>query len=143
MLKNCIKILCSCNLKNPDLFFSEAFSCIGRIKSVAVFHDSSCLHPQNYGFVSFALRRDEEQAIYQLNGSLLDGCYIYTAWSRRWNFETRCKKSRNLIFIDCEMTGLLPEIHRIVEIAVLITDSDLNVSRRHFDTYLTIFLGPT
>lgn len=35
--------------------------------------------------------------------------------------------SRNLIWIDCEMTGLIPEEHRIIEIATLVTDSDLNL----------------
>lgn len=34
---------------------------------------------------------------------------------------------RNLIWIDLEMTGLIPERHRIIEIATLITDSQLQV----------------
>ena len=34
---------------------------------------------------------------------------------------------RNLIWIDLEMTGLIPEQHRIIEIATLITDSELNL----------------
>ena len=33
----------------------------------------------------------------------------------------------NLIWIDLEMTGLVPEQHRIIEIATLVTDQDLNV----------------
>lgn len=33
----------------------------------------------------------------------------------------------NLIWIDCEMTGLIPDEHRIIEIATLVTDSDLNL----------------
>lgn len=33
----------------------------------------------------------------------------------------------NLIWIDLEMTGLIPETHRIIEIATLVTDSHLNV----------------
>lgn len=33
----------------------------------------------------------------------------------------------NLIWIDLEMTGLIPETHRIIEIATLVTDSQLNV----------------
>lgn len=33
----------------------------------------------------------------------------------------------NLIWIDCEMTGLIPDDHRIIEIATLVTDSDLNL----------------
>jgi len=34
---------------------------------------------------------------------------------------------RNLIWVDMEMTGLCPETDRILEIASIITDSDLNV----------------
>lgn len=34
---------------------------------------------------------------------------------------------KNLIWIDLEMTGLRPERDRIIEIATLITDNDLNV----------------
>ena len=33
----------------------------------------------------------------------------------------------NLIWIDLEMTGLDPEQDRIIEIATLVTDSDLNI----------------
>lgn len=33
----------------------------------------------------------------------------------------------NLIWIDLEMTGLVPERHRIIEIATLVTDQNLNV----------------
>jgi oligoribonuclease len=33
----------------------------------------------------------------------------------------------NLIWIDLEMTGLVPERHRIIEIATIVTDSSLNV----------------
>jgi oligoribonuclease (3'-5' exoribonuclease) len=33
----------------------------------------------------------------------------------------------NLIWIDLEMTGLIPERHRIIEIATLVTDQNLNV----------------
>ena len=37
-------------------------------------------------------------------------------------------KSRdNLIWIDLEMTGLDPEMERIIEVATLVTDSDLNL----------------
>lgn len=33
----------------------------------------------------------------------------------------------NLVWIDLEMTGLVPEEHRIIEIATLVTDSQLNL----------------
>ncbi|MGH8516320.1 MAG: oligoribonuclease, partial [Panacagrimonas sp.] len=33
----------------------------------------------------------------------------------------------NLIWIDLEMTGLIPEQHRIIEMATLVTDSHLNL----------------
>lgn len=33
----------------------------------------------------------------------------------------------NLVWVDCEMTGLDTNIHHICEIAVLITDKDLNI----------------
>ena len=36
-------------------------------------------------------------------------------------------KRKNLIWLDLEMTGLIPETHVIIEIATLITDADLNV----------------
>ncbi|QCI19082.1 oligoribonuclease [Buchnera aphidicola] len=35
--------------------------------------------------------------------------------------------NQNLIWIDLEMTGLNPKIHRIIEIATLITDEKLNI----------------
>ncbi|QCI20692.1 oligoribonuclease [Buchnera aphidicola (Brachycaudus cardui)] len=38
----------------------------------------------------------------------------------------KCRKT-NLIWIDLEMTGLNPKIHRIIEIATLITDFNLNI----------------
>ncbi len=33
----------------------------------------------------------------------------------------------NLVWMDLEMTGLIPERHRIIEIATLVTDSELNI----------------
>ena len=33
----------------------------------------------------------------------------------------------NLIWIDLEMTGLVPEQHRIIEIATIVTDANLEV----------------
>ena len=35
--------------------------------------------------------------------------------------------ARNLVWIDLEMTGLIPERHRIIEIATAVTDSQLNL----------------
>ena len=37
------------------------------------------------------------------------------------------KNAQNLIWIDLEMTGLSPNIHKIIEIATLITDQNLNI----------------
>lgn len=36
----------------------------------------------------------------------------------------------NLIWIDLEMTGLDPERDRIIEIATLVTDANLNIWRK-------------
>lgn len=36
-------------------------------------------------------------------------------------------KSQNLIWLDLEMTGLIPESDRIIEIATLVTDGQLNI----------------
>ena len=33
----------------------------------------------------------------------------------------------NLVWVDCEMTGLNPDVDKLIEIAVIITDKDLNV----------------
>ncbi|WP_136089888.1 oligoribonuclease [Auritidibacter ignavus] len=35
--------------------------------------------------------------------------------------------NRNLVWIDCEMTGLDPDVDTLVEVAVLVTDSELNI----------------
>ncbi len=40
---------------------------------------------------------------------------------------TPLNKKNTLIWIDLEMTGLVPETDRIIEIATLVTDSDLNI----------------
>jgi len=37
------------------------------------------------------------------------------------------QSATNLIWIDLEMTGLVPEQHRIIEIATIVTDSNLEV----------------
>ncbi|MFM2591113.1 oligoribonuclease [Vibrio sp. TBV020] len=34
---------------------------------------------------------------------------------------------QNLIWIDLEMTGLNPETHKVIEIATIVTDSELNI----------------
>ena len=36
------------------------------------------------------------------------------------------QNENNLIWVDLEMTGLIPEQHRVIEIATIVTDSDLN-----------------
>ena len=33
----------------------------------------------------------------------------------------------NLIWVDMEMTGLVPETHRVIEIATIVTDTNLAV----------------
>lgn len=37
------------------------------------------------------------------------------------------RNNNNLIWIDLEMTGLNPEVDRIIEIATIVTDSKLNI----------------
>ena len=37
------------------------------------------------------------------------------------------KSDNNLVWVDMEMTGLSPENDRIIEVAVVVTDSELNV----------------
>jgi oligoribonuclease len=34
---------------------------------------------------------------------------------------------QNLIWVDMEMTGLIPDVHRVIEIATIVTDSNLTV----------------
>ncbi|MBD4581023.1 oligoribonuclease, partial [Xanthomonas citri pv. citri] len=36
-------------------------------------------------------------------------------------------ESAPLVWIDCEMTGLHPQVDELVEVAVLITDAELNI----------------
>ncbi|UZE96988.1 oligoribonuclease [Alkalimarinus alittae] len=36
-------------------------------------------------------------------------------------------RNENLVWIDLEMTGLEPDVDRIIEIATIITDADLNI----------------
>ena len=33
----------------------------------------------------------------------------------------------NFVWVDMEMTGLIPEVDRVIEIATIVTDSHLNV----------------
>ena len=39
----------------------------------------------------------------------------------------------NLIWVDLEMTGLNPDQHHILEIAIVITNQDLKIIDDHFD----------
>jgi oligoribonuclease len=39
--------------------------------------------------------------------------------------EALAKNENNLVWIDCEMTGLNPEVDRLIEIAVIVTGPDL------------------
>lgn len=48
------------------------------------------------------------------------------------------KSMENLVWIDCEMTGLNVDVDCLVEIAVLITDSELNI----LDEGLSIVIKP-
>jgi oligoribonuclease len=48
------------------------------------------------------------------------------------------EKTQHLVWIDCEMTGLNPELDSLVEIAVVITDSELNI----LDDGLDIVIKP-
>jgi oligoribonuclease len=36
------------------------------------------------------------------------------------------QNQNNLVWIDMEMTGLLPDTDRIIEVALVVTDGDLN-----------------
>jgi len=39
---------------------------------------------------------------------------------------TLAKSDQNLVWLDCEMTGLQPETDRLIEIAVIVTSADLS-----------------
>ena len=46
------------------------------------------------------------------------------------------KSNKNLVWIDLEMTGLNPKEERIIEIATIVTDSNLNIPVSY--THLTL-----
>ena len=48
-------------------------------------------------------------------------------WPRGESLGVRVSRKDNLIWIDLEMSGLIPEQHRIIEIATVITDKELTV----------------
>ncbi len=43
------------------------------------------------------------------------------------NLPQLAKSDLNLVWLDCEMTGLNPETDRVIEIAVVVTNSDLSI----------------
>jgi oligoribonuclease (3'-5' exoribonuclease) len=45
--------------------------------------------------------------------------------------------SNRIVWVDCEMTGLDPDVDTLLEIAVIITDGDLNLVT--FKILLTMF----
>ena len=45
--------------------------------------------------------------------------------------EANNKPDDNLIWLDMEMSGLLPDSDRILELAVVVTDAELNVLVSH------------
>ena len=48
-------------------------------------------------------------------------------WPHGESLGVRVSRKDNLIWIDLEMSGLIPEQHRIIEIATVITDKELTV----------------
>ena len=51
----------------------------------------------------------------------------WTILSKKVQVVKKMNKDTNLIWIDLEMTGLIPEKDVIIEIATVVTDKDLNV----------------
>ena len=55
-------------------------------------------------------------------------------------------KTKNLVWIDLEMTGLLPASDRIIEIATIVTDENLNLIAEGLfngQTTLVVLVSPT
>lgn len=50
-----------------------------------------------------------------------------TAAAATTNSNTLVKSDQNLVWLDCEMSGLDPEKERLLEIAVVVTNADLSV----------------
>ena len=44
--------------------------------------------------------------------------------------ENEAKRAKRLVWVDCEMTGLGAENHRLVEVACIVSEADLSVSSK-------------
>ena len=42
--------------------------------------------------------------------------------------ENEAKRAKRLVWVDCEMTGLGAENHRLVEVACIVSEADLSVT---------------
>lgn len=60
--------------------------------------------------------------VWLLNNAEYDTCFGYNKVRIAMSFN-----DKNLIWIDLEMTGLDPDQHKIIEIATVVTDAQLNV----------------
>ena len=60
-------------------------------------------------------------------------CYLCQNYAKHvFNYKLTLKRAKtvkdsNLVWVDCEMTGLDPNKDHLLEIAVIVTDKDLNV----------------
>jgi len=52
------------------------------------------------------------------------------AWLINYHIALLSKSDKNLVWLDCEMTGLEPDHDRIIEIAVIVTGPHLEHARR-------------
>lgn len=52
--------------------------------------------------------------------------YLPTSYINKYTQSIMAQNQNYLIWIDMEMTGLVPETDRIIEVALVITDGDLN-----------------